>query len=376
MKQQLMITATALVVSLAGCATSQVAPSKPFQPVQLNTSGLSKKADNFFVLMDNSSSMNDDYNDRPKIDLQRDTVSHLNQTVPPLDYRSGLGAFGSGPCLDEKTAKVLFGVASHNGKAFDAGLNSVTCASGVTPMGAGLSEARASLAGSTGKTALIVISDAKEVYRFHDTPRAIESASKLKAEFGDRLCIYPIQVGRDPEGKVLMDEIARIGGCGFAANADDLATPGAMGDYVNKVLLQQAAGAPLVKKLAPEKLSLAADALFDFDKAILKPEGKQALDDFVGKLSKIKYDSLIAVGYTDRLGSESYNKDLSVRRAEAVKAYLTGKGIGASQVFTDGKGKANPVTGDSCKGAKKNKALIECLQPDRRVEVEVAGTRE
>lgn len=376
MKQQLMITATALVVSLTGCATSQVAPSKPFQPVQLNTSGLSKKADNFFVLMDHSSSMNDEYNDRPKLDLQRDTVSHFNQTVPSLDYRSGLGAFGSGPCLDEKASKVLFGVAGHDRTGFENGLNSLTCASGVTPMGAGITDARANLAGSAGKTALIVIGDAKEVYRFHDTPRAVEAATKLKAEFGDRLCIYPIQVGRDPEGKVLMDEIARIGGCGFAANADDLATPGAMGDYVNKVLLQQAAGAPPAKKTAPEKLSLAADALFDFDKAILKPEGKQALDDFAAKLAKIKYDSLIAVGYTDRLGSEGYNKGLSVRRAEAVKAYLTGKGIGASQIFTDGKGKANSVTGDSCKGAKKSKALIECLQPDRRVEVEVAGTRE
>lgn len=127
----------------------------------------------------------------------------------------------------------------------------------------------------------------------------------------------------------------------------------------------------------PEKVSLSADELFDFDKAVLKPAGKQALDDLVGKLGGIKYDTIVAIGYADRLGSDDYNKKLSLRRAEAVKAYLVKeKGIPADKIFTDGKGEANPVTGDTCKGNKKTKALIECLQPDRRVEVEVAGTRE
>jgi len=126
----------------------------------------------------------------------------------------------------------------------------------------------------------------------------------------------------------------------------------------------------------PEKVSLSADELFDFDKAVLKPAGKQSLDDLVAKLNGVKYDTIVAIGYADRLGSDSYNKKLSLRRAEAVKAYLVKeKGISADKVFVDGKGEANPVIGDSCKGNKKTKSLIECLQPDRRVEVEVAGTR-
>ncbi len=127
----------------------------------------------------------------------------------------------------------------------------------------------------------------------------------------------------------------------------------------------------------PEKVSLSADELFDFDKAVLKPGGKQALDDLVGKLGGIKYDTIVAIGYADRIGSDNYNKKLSLRRAEAVKAYLVKeKGIPADKIFTDGKGEANSVTGDTCKGTKKTKALIQCLQPDRRVEVEVAGSRE
>lgn len=153
-------------------------------------------------------------------------------------------------------------------------------------------------------------------------------------------------------------------------------------DLLPKPEKQVEAPAPVVAPppppaAAPEKISLSADELFDFDKAVLKPGGKQSLDDLVGKLGDIQYDTIVAIGYADRIGSDEYNKKLSLRRAEAVKAYLVKeKGIPADRIFTDGKGEANPVTGDTCKGTKKTKSLIECLQPDRRVEVEVAGTRE
>ncbi|MCP6769369.1 OmpA family protein, partial [Klebsiella pneumoniae] len=82
-----------------------------------------------------------------------------------------------------------------------------------------------------------------------------------------------------------------------------------------------------------------------------------------------------AIGHADRIGSKAYNQKLSVRRAEAVRKYLTDKGIAPNRVYTDGKGKTQPVTkaGD-CK-MKNRKALITCLQPDRRVAVEVSGTK-
>jgi OOP family OmpA-OmpF porin len=134
---------------------------------------------------------------------------------------------------------------------------------------------------------------------------------------------------------------------------------------------------PPAPKLAPEKVSFSADVLFDFDKAELKPEGKDALDGFVDKLRGVNYEVIVAVGHTDRIGTEAYNKRLSVRRAEAVKAYLVSKGVPANKVYTDGKGKSDPVTKPGqCPGTRVTKALIQCLQPDRRVDVEVAGTRE
>ncbi|MCE1243363.1 OmpA family protein [Oryzomicrobium sp.] len=128
-------------------------------------------------------------------------------------------------------------------------------------------------------------------------------------------------------------------------------------------------------KPAAEKITLSADALFDFNKATLRPEGKAKLDELAEKVKQIKLEVIIAVGHADRIGTDAYNQKLSEKRAASVKEYLVGKGVEANRVYTEGKGKKQPVTGDKCKGSKKTKALIECLQPDRRVEIEVIGTK-
>ena len=128
-------------------------------------------------------------------------------------------------------------------------------------------------------------------------------------------------------------------------------------------------------KPAGEKVTVAADALFDFNKAVLRPEGKAKLDELVSKAKAIKLEVILAVGHTDRIGGDAYNQKLSEKRAAAVKEYLVAKGIEANRVYTEGKGEAQPVTGDKCKGNAKTKALIDCLQPDRRVDIEVIGTK-
>ncbi|MBI3525089.1 MAG: OmpA family protein [Betaproteobacteria bacterium] len=133
-------------------------------------------------------------------------------------------------------------------------------------------------------------------------------------------------------------------------------------------------------KPAAEKVTLSADTLFDFDKAALRPEGKAALDQLLTKVKDIKLEVIIAVGHADRIGSDKYNQKLSEERAASVKAYLVGKGLEPNRVYTEGKGKKQPVTGDKCnkmgKESRSNKKLVACLQPDRRVEIEVIGTKQ
>lgn len=124
-----------------------------------------------------------------------------------------------------------------------------------------------------------------------------------------------------------------------------------------------------------EKVTFDADALFDFDKAVLRAEGRAALDSFVGNIGGVTPSTITAVGHTDRLGSDSYNQTLSEERVAAVKTYLVSRGIEANSVQTVGMGETQPVTkaGDCMDG--KSAKRIACLQPDRRVEVEVSGSR-
>jgi OmpA-OmpF porin, OOP family len=117
---------------------------------------------------------------------------------------------------------------------------------------------------------------------------------------------------------------------------------------------------------AATKVTYAADAFFDFDKSVLKPEGKAKLDDLVGKIKDINLEVIIAVGHTDSVGSDEYNQKLSIRRSEAVKAYLVSKGVEPNRVYTEGKGEKQPVADNkTAEGRAKN----------RRTEIEVVGTR-
>lgn len=127
-------------------------------------------------------------------------------------------------------------------------------------------------------------------------------------------------------------------------------------------------------KPAAAKMTFSADALFDFNKAVLRPEGKAKLDDLAAKVKDLDVEVIIAVGHADRIGSDAYNQKLSEKRATSVKNYLVSKNIEPNRIHTEGKGEKQPVTKpDQCKG-KKSKKVIACLQPDRRVEVEVIGT--
>jgi OmpA-OmpF porin, OOP family len=134
---------------------------------------------------------------------------------------------------------------------------------------------------------------------------------------------------------------------------------------------------PVAAPPAPKKVTFSADSLFVFGKADVAPAGKQELDQLAADLRGVDFDLIAVMGHTDRIGSHAYNMKLSTRRADAVKAYLVeSAGIPAGKITAIGKDGADPVTKPGeCEGVKATKKLIACLQPDRRVEVEVSGTK-
>src|ERR1700722_4091446 len=128
---------------------------------------------------------------------------------------------------------------------------------------------------------------------------------------------------------------------------------------------------------APRRMTLSSDTSFGFGSAIIRPDDPPALAQFAGALQGTTYDHIRVTGYTDRIGSEAYNQHLSEQRADAVKAYLVqSQGMDAAKIVAEGKGKANPITKPGECGDKRSPATIACLQPDRRVELEVSATKQ
>ena len=123
-------------------------------------------------------------------------------------------------------------------------------------------------------------------------------------------------------------------------------------------------------------MSFSADSLFDFDKSIVKPDGRQALERFARELQGLRYDTVSVTGHTDRLGGHAYNLALSQRRATAVRDVLVANGVDAGRISATGVDGDRPMTtAAQCPGSKPTAQLIACLQPDRRVEVQVTATR-
>ena len=143
------------------------------------------------------------------------------------------------------------------------------------------------------------------------------------------------------------------------------------------VVVAVAAPAPVMAPVVRERVSFSAESMFGFDRDTVQPEGRRALDTFAGKLAGTQFDRINVEGHTDRLGTEAYNQQLSQRRADAVKSYLVTDGkVDAGKIVAKGLGEGSPVTQTKdCKGQAPSASLISCLQPDRRVDIEVTGTR-
>jgi OOP family OmpA-OmpF porin len=345
---------------LAGCVGTYT--SRPFTPASVDTSAYVAKVDAFVVVIDASSSMNYYYTDfRPNFFTAKDIINNMNQTIPTLGYKSALVGFGTGCCVNHEDAIVLYGPATYRRADFANGLSKLECAGGRTPMSEGIDVGAETVKAASGKVALILVSDFSEI----DSGAVSDVVDKLKAEYGDRLCIHTIKVGGARQTD-LTATLAGVNSCGSSVDAASLASADGMARYVTDVLLTPAAVPAAAVKY--EKNTVSASALFDTDKAVLKDKGKAALHALNESIraSGARVVDITVIGYTDGDGTEKYNMRLSMRRAEAVRDYMVSEGVARSIIKVSGEGEANPVASN---------ATPEGRAQNRRVEIYV-GTRQ
>jgi OOP family OmpA-OmpF porin len=341
----------------AGC--TEYAPT-PFAPAPVDTSAYVPKVDAFVVLLDTSDSMTFYYANRPNFFTAKDVVNNMNQTIPPLGYKSALVGFGSCNIFNGEDTRVAYGPATYRSADFAKGLSTLDCAGGLTPMSKGIDVGGETVKASSGKVAMILVSDFWNI----DSGAVQAAVDKLKTDYGDRLCIHTIKVGDSQQGGDLTAALAGVNSCGSSVDAASLASSDAMTKYVTDVLLQPApVGAAAVTY---EKNTVSAAALFDFNQAVLKPQGKTALHalDQSIKARGAKVVDVRVVGHTDNVGTEKYNMALSIRRAEAVRAYMISDGVAPSIIRVSGEGATDPVASN---------ASDQGRAQNRRVDIYVGG---
>lgn len=357
-------------------------PRDGYQPVQADLAVSSRKIDTFIVVLDTVSSMERTYQNRLEIERGFEIVSRLNQTIPQLDYRAGLIAFSSGSCLGCEDAELIYEPAPYHRGEIEQAL-ALYSASGslrrTTGRIGGMQASQLIQQGDLGRVALIVVTDSENAMH----GRAVKTVQKLRWSLGGRMCIYPVLVNRDCDGRVMTEQIVKVGGCGFAVNADDITVPDAMARYVREVFLGPAA-APVA--LVPEPGAADADGdgvpdsrdrcpgtpagvsvnadgcwvlqgiYFGTDEALVKDTGP--LDQAVAVFKANPKLTADVQGHTDSTASAEYNQTLSENRAKAVRDYFIQRGIAPERIRAMGFGETRPTaSNDSIEGRALNRRV-------------------
>jgi OOP family OmpA-OmpF porin len=358
-----------LAISLLfiGCADTPSYTPASVQPQSIDVTAYAPKVESFAVILDISSSMTEDYQGRPRIHIAQDLLASFNDTVPAADFNAGLVTFGmgTGRCIGQGLATAAYGLSRYQTADFASALAAVECAGGTTPMSDGIDATTQLLEAESGHVAVILVSDFQWV-----NASSVESAvSELRSQHGEKLCLHTVKVGDNVTGNPLIARLNAVAGCDSAVSADAIGSADAMASYVTEVLL---APIEITEVIPPsiqyEKHTVSATALFDFDKAGLKEQGKaelHKLDEYI-KSKGVTVVDLDIIGHTDSVGSEEYNQALSKKRASAVKAYMVSEGIDASIIDVIGKGESEPTaSNDTAEGRAQN----------RRVEIHVGTSR-
>jgi OOP family OmpA-OmpF porin len=385
---------------LFSCAAPQVQTTQPlFSPDTLKADQYEPKVDNFMVILDKSSSMSYKYTGQKRLNIAKEFLSAMNQTLPDMKLNGAFRTFGTSG-FGQPTA-LIYGPTEYSRKGFQGALDAAQRAIGRSPLGAAITAAGGDLKKSEGQIAVIIVSDGEDM---DTTP--ITAAKNMKAQFGDRVCIYTVLVGDDPAGETLMKQVAAAGDCGFSVRADGFKDSGDMGDFVKKVFLAEIAkpvdsdgdgvtddmdqcpdtpkgvtvdaqGCPLDSdgdgvpdyldkcpntpkgaKINAQGCWILGGILFETNKSDIKPNFYPDLDAVVTILENNAALNIKIEGHTDNMGSAAYNMKLSERRAKAVMEYLITKGIDPERLSAKGYGLTQPAASNNTKqGRAKNRRV-------------------
>jgi OOP family OmpA-OmpF porin len=353
-----LFTALAVALLLSGCyAQKATQPIPAFTLTPFSANDYVSSIDNFVIVLDASSSMGDLYKGNEKFNMAVQIVNRMNQTLPELGQNGALRSFGHSPAVSDKNTVLFYGMEKYSTKALGEKLKKISEAGGTSPMHTALdASGKEELKSVSGKTAVIIISDGQPESSL-ESPITLKAAQALKDQLGAGLCYYPIFIGDNEKGAVLMDEIARIGKCGFSSNADNLLTNAGMAKFVEDVFLTKKPMAPAAKTAAPpaapapvvlkgtnaQGIWVVDEAYFDFDKSVVKPKAFDFLNEVADVLKTYPQITLKVQGHTDSIGTKEYNDALSIRRAQAVKTYLMNRGISGDRMTLEGFNFSKPV---------------------------------
>jgi OmpA-OmpF porin, OOP family len=384
MKLNRLLTTTAAFLLISGCATEAINSFQSFQAEDLNplvkAGRLVQKTDSFFVINDSSASMSRVYTGASdyrgtKLDVEKDLLNKLNKSIPAIPLTSGLLSFGYGSCLSWQDTQLIQPIIKYSPKSFDDVIGALHCSSGGTPLATAVKESKRDIAAAPGNIGVIVFSDGL------DDSLAITAANDLKAQYGDRLCIYTVWVGNHDEarGKDHLQAIADNSGCGFATEAAVISSPQGMRQFVEKVFFKE--GMPVANpvkpaepkcKDTPKGAILDKDGcwafhgvLFDFDSDRITSKANPAIQNAVEVLKLNPGLTIEIQGHTDGKGTIPYNQKLSERRALAVKHQLIKEGIDPKRLTTIGYGKSLPVASNETAEGRAYNRRVEYKRTDR-----------
>ena len=316
-----------------------------------------QKADNILILFDKSGSMLDLYGQDTKFEQEKMLVRLFNNAIPDLKLNAGMREF-SGSETDAALTKLDYEMSAYNREALAKIIDGLKNPMGRTPLANAIQAAANDLQGTQGRIALIIFSDGMEI----GNP-AVAAANSLKEQYGNRVCINTVQIGNQPEGRQLLEAVARASQCGMFVTGDSVKSDAAMTAFVENIFLAVKPPQPPIAvqppppPAPPKKVTIDMDVKFDFAKSAIKPEYHDEIKKVADFMNQYPDTTATIEGYTDSVGKKAFNKKLSEKRAEAVADYLFSKfNIDKSRLKTLGHGEEQPVdSNETAEGRQQNR---------------------